>query len=193
MKNQIIFLLTSILILAFNSINSQNKLISFTDNETALVHKEPTRTIESSETNVIIKYSIPNCLVSNKKVQGVDYQFLNIKNFDHINEVGFPSIPSHIDIVALPYESKTKITIESVEYIEYSNYYLHPILSLASDEIGAPEPSFEINKAQYEKNEFYPKNLVDIVDFQKFSGTSLAFAELHPVQFNPVTKKIRVY
>ncbi|MDG1841737.1 MAG: C25 family cysteine peptidase [Crocinitomicaceae bacterium] len=195
MKNITKIFFIGFLSLAFNSIIAQQKpkLLSFVQSNVLQTYEAPKRTLTSTDNNVLLTYETPNCLVSNKSVKGVNYQFLTIKNFDYTDKVGFPAIPAHIDIIALPYDAQPKIQIVSAEYIEYSGYYLHPILSLASDEIGAPEPSFEINVAQYNKDEFYPSKLVEVVELQKICGTPLAFTQIHPVQFNPVSKKIRVY
>tara|TARA_B100000809_G_scaffold30391_1_gene26377 strand:- start:1594 stop:5631 length:4038 start_codon:yes stop_codon:yes gene_type:complete len=192
-KNLVLFII--LIIATFGSLYSQNnnQLISFIDEKTPIKQEQPKRTVISSEKSVSVTYEISNGLVIEKKVKGETYKFLNIKDFDYTDQVGFPSIPSHIDIVALPYQAKPKIIIESADFIEYSGFYLHPTLALASDHIGASEPLFEKNELQYNKNEFYPSKLVELVELQKIRETPLAFTEIHPVQFNPVTKKIRVY
>ena len=156
MKNKITALFISLLTTTFSSLTSQtaNQLISFIDGQTPTIQEQPTRTIISSEKSVSVTYEITNGLVIEKQVKGDAYQFLNIKDFDYTDQVGYPSIPAHIDIVALPYQAQPKIIIESADYIEYAGFYLHPTLSLASDHIGAPEPLFEKNELQYSKNEF---------------------------------------
>ena len=192
-KTRVLFII--LLIANFNSLTSQtqDQLISFINGQTSTKHEQPIRTIISSEQNVSVTYEIKNGLVIEKQVKGETYQFLNIKDFDYTDQVGYPSIPAHIDIIALPYQAYPKIIIESAQYIEYSGFYLHPSLALASDHVGAPEPLFKKNELQYNKNEFYPSEIVELVEFQKIRETPLAFTEIRPVQFNPVTKKIRVY
>ena len=70
---------------------------------------------------------------------------------------------------------------------------IHPALKPAIDTEGAPSPEFKKDETIYSKNEFFPKNVVEIVSVNLNRGTGLANTQIRPVQFNPVTGKIRVY
>ncbi|MCH2021553.1 MAG: C25 family cysteine peptidase [Saprospiraceae bacterium] len=196
MKTSTIFLIVCFSII-FNSISfgqTTSTILSSTNlgNKDKLISPERF-IINNNEVFIELEYKIENIFVSNKNVNGVDYQYLNVKDFDYMDEVGNPAIPSHIDIIAMPEGARPLITIVASEYIEYQGYNLHPVLELASDSIGAPEPSFELNTLQYDKNAFFPSKLVEVVEFQKMREAGLTYVEVRPVQFNPVTKTIRVY
>ena len=107
MKRKTTVLFIILLIATFNSLTSQtqDQLISFINGQISTKHEQPIRTIISSEQNVSVTYEIKNGLVIEKQVKGETYQFLNIKDFNYTDQVGYPSIPAHIDIVALPYQA----------------------------------------------------------------------------------------
>jgi PKD repeat protein len=190
MKKRII-----ILILLFSLLQilcaQVNKAISFSDDTEST---EPIRHLTDGGSSYFeIEYNLPSISISNKSVNGIDYNFIHVKGFGKMGDVGKPALPAHTDIVLFPNDIKPTITILETEVQILEGYYIHPALEPARDTYGAPEPEFEIDNKTYSTNEFYPANPVEVTDIQYFREAPLGFVQITPVQFNPVTKQIKVY
>nr|MBC8147952.1 T9SS type A sorting domain-containing protein [Bacteroidota bacterium] len=146
-----------------------------------------------NESFVDVEYSFSGLHIINETVGNITYQKLIIDGYGQLNEVGKPSLPSHTDLIALTENSNATIVIEEVITKEYSGYMVYPVLEPAIDTKDAPNPEFQIDYATYNTNKFFPENIVEIIDIQKLRGIPLAMVNICPVQFNPVTGKIRVY
>jgi len=110
-----------------------------------------------------------------------------------MGQVGAPALPAKNEVIAIPRGAEGEIIIIEANYKEYDGFMIHPALEPARDTEGAPEPKFEKDEKIYSTNEFFPKNVVEITNTGISRGTKLVYVEVRPVQFNPVTKKIRVY
>ena len=191
------FLLISILIINTFVVYSQNTYLSFNEGSKGKqdgVETMPTRTYQSlKSSNLEIGYTFTGAYVAETEVEKTLYNFLHIEGFAKMTQVGAPALPAHNDIIAIPKGATGEIVLLEKKYYEYDGYMVYPTLKPARDTEGAPSPEFEKDDAVYTKNEFFPKNVVEIVDVSINRGTVLATAQIRPVQFNPVTGKIRVY
>lgn len=196
---QFTFKYTVLLIVALlisNLVLSQNKYLSFNQGEISFQNQETTveREILNMDTQDIeINFNFTGAIISETDVKGTSYQFLNIKGLAQIGQIGAPALPARNEIIAMPRDSEGKIIILETEYQEYQGYLIHPTLKPARDTEGAPEPEFQKDEAIYSKNDFFPKNIVEIVSIGLNRNTPLAKTQIRPVQYNPVTQTIRVY
>ncbi|MFC2111583.1 C25 family cysteine peptidase, partial [Bacteroidota bacterium] len=158
------------------------------------INFQPERIISSeNESFIEIEYTFSGLHVKSETVDNVLYQKLIIDGYGQLNEVGKPSLPSHTDLIAITENSNATIVIEEVITKEYSGYMVYPALEPAVDTKDAPNPEFQIDNTTYNTNKFFPENIVEIIDIQKLRGMPIAMVNICPVQFNPVTGKIRVY
>lgn len=139
-----------------------------------------------------VEYKFNGFAVANKKVGKMSYQFLHVKDFGKMGEVGKPALPARNENVIIP-TSQFEIFIQNANYTEYEGYKVHPALQDATDLAGDPEPVFEIDSVLYSTDEFYPKSIVECVNIGYIRGVQVATIQIRPIQFNPVTGKIRVY
>ncbi len=190
-------LLASILIsfLYFN-ITAQNNYIPFQED---LITSNENKTIpqlivnDNGIENLEIEYSFTGATVTYRKVSNTEYCFFHIDGFGKIGNPGQPALPMHNDLIAIPENGNAEIIIVDAQFIEHPGYMVHPALQPALDTEGAPEPVFELDKGVYNSNKFFPEKVTDIVEIQKLRGIDIATIQVRPVQFNPVTGKIRVY
>ena len=185
----------TILILLFSLLGilyaQRNETISFSDDTDST---EPIRHLtDGGSTYFEIEYNLPSISISSKSVNGMDYNFIHVEGFGKMGDVGKPALPAHTDIVLFPSDVKPTITILETEVQILDGYFIHPALEPARDTYGTPEPEFEIDNKTYSTDEFYPANPVEVTDIQYFREAPLGFVQITPVQFNPVTKQIKVY
>ena len=176
---------------------SQNKYLSFKEGITQAkteIKTEPIRYFESVKSNdVEIGYTFTGAFISEKQVEKSTFNYIHIDGFSNMMQIGAPALPAHNDIIAMPRGAKGKIVILDAKYYEYDGYMIHPALAPARDTEGAPSPKFQKDEFIYSTDEFFPKSIVEIVSVGINRGTGLATTQVRPVQFNPVTGKIRVY
>lgn len=110
---------------------------------------------------------------------------------------GAPQLPMLSKMLQIPVCEEVVATVTHAEYTEYDAAELgvnHPVYpSQVSASKGEPTPPFSYNQVIYNTNAFYAQPLVKV----EKSGVrrSVAMANIHvsPVQYNPVTQKIRIY
>jgi adenylate kinase family enzyme len=197
MKLNFISGLLAIIIIHFSLISfSQTKFFSFTDgkSEFEIQKTVPERITNNTQFNEIeLQFNFTGALISEKDIKGESYQHFHIDGLTHTGQIGAPSLPLRNEIIAMPKGSKGTIEILETEYYEYQDFNIHPVLELARDTEGAPEPEFIKDEAIYSMNMFYPQNIVDIANTAYSRSTPLAKVSIVPVQYNPHTKTVRVY
>jgi hypothetical protein len=170
---------------------SQSNLLSFSGYKKATALNEPVRAIDDRGLEGIhISYHFDDAAVINKTEKNDRYQVLAIKNFSHLQEVGKPALPSHIDLVAIPEGADYELTIQHDIALVKNNYRIYPALQPARDTEGAPEPEFEIDRDFYKKDQIYPAEPIRIREIIRIRGLRYAMVEITPIQYNPATGQI---
>ncbi len=175
---------------------SQNRYLSFFNGEENFKSQKtlPERLVHyQKDKSIKIQFKFSGAQISETTAKDTLYNYLHISGIHKMGQIGAPALPAKNEIIAMPKGSNGKIVIIDAEYYEYKGYNIHPALKPATDREGDPEPEFEKDYSIYNSNEFFPKNVVEIVDVGKSRGTPLAKTQIRPVQFNPVTNTIRVY
>ncbi len=174
-----------------------NRYLSFTQGfqqYTDHINTLPLReTLNGEEQFYQIGFSFSGATISAIMVEDTEYEFLHIDGFGKMGQVGAPALPAHREVIAMPPGSVGDIVITGAEYYEYDGFRIHPALEPARDTYGSPEPEFWADPAVYGNNAFFPEKTVEITNIMLLRGTPLALTEIRPVQFNPVTGKVRVY
>lgn len=158
-----------------NNINNSSPIRSITDNGVE---------------GIDVSYSFNKLFSFSAEQKGIIYQKLSITDFSHLQEVGLPALPSHIDLVAVPDGADYHLSvINDVPAVVKTNR-VFPALEPAVDTEGAPEPKFTINKDFYGNDAIYPLQNVSIVGEMKFRGIRMLMVQVCPVQYNPSTEKL---
>jgi len=186
-----------IAVLFIENIHGQNPTyLSFIDgSKNPGVQPEKTElTIQDDHlSGVSFDYRCYGAWVNRFPVQGDFYDMIRMEGFQLLTQVGAPALPAHIQMVAIPEGSQGKIVILDSRYTEYDGFNIHPALMPASDTKGAPDPIFERDPAIYGTNAFFPEAIASIGRTILLRGIPILLVQVAPVQFNPVSGKIRVY
>jgi len=154
----------------------------------------PKRIIKSEKSSgITVTYEFENARVSTKEINSENYQYVNIEGFTKFTKIGAPAVPVRNDLIAIPGKSQIEVIIVDAEYIEYDGYNIHPALEEPRDTEGAPESVFVKDDKIYSTNAFFPGKIVELDGVVKLRGTETGIFQTRPVQFNPVSKKLRVY
>ncbi len=188
------FCFTTVLLLLSFMLSAQVQTISFDNESRNVENTEPERLVyDEGITGVQVNYSFPGAVVKSEAESNTIFQKLYIKNFSHTQEVGLPSLPSHIDVIIIPSGATATLQMLNVSTATYPNFLVYPALEAASDEYGAPEPDFVIDSNFYHTNTVYPSTPVKIREIVEYKGIQLALVEVYPVQYNPQKKKLFVH
>ncbi|MCD4818695.1 MAG: hypothetical protein K8S23_08380, partial [Candidatus Cloacimonetes bacterium] len=170
-----------------------NSILPFIENYDSM-DLLPKRSIRANSSILTeVNYDFSAARVTSRISENMEFNYLHIDGFAKMDIVGAPALPAHNEIIAIPRGATGEVVILDASYKEFDGYMIHPALMPARDTEGAPEPDFTINKTLYNTDKFFPENIVEILDIGLSRGTPLLKTQIRPVQFNPVTKKIRVY
>ncbi len=174
---------------------SQFRYITFDKSVKALNSSQlvPERKVqEESSGSVTLSYSFPGYTVVDVTRNDQSYQMIQLKGFGFNLQVGAPALPTRSEKVAIPANTRPVVSIVSSEYEEYEGYSIAPSQRLLRD--GEPQNTdFVIDENIYSKSTFYPAEIASIADIQIMRGVPLAYLDIYPVQYNPITGVIRVY
>ncbi|MDE5421593.1 hypothetical protein L3073_05200 [Ancylomarina sp. DW003] len=140
-----------------------------------------------------VDYGFLGAKLTNRTEKGESYYFLHIKGFGKMGQEGAPALPMLNDLLKVPMDSKVSVELVESDYIEYDNFMIYPASAPISDAYGAKVPPFYKDDKIYKTNQFFPKDLVEIVSNQVSREERFVRVQIRPVQTNPVTKKLRVY
>ncbi|MFA8434719.1 MAG: C25 family cysteine peptidase [Marinifilaceae bacterium] len=176
----------------------QNRFLSFTKSKQAMFDVAnsvtPSRKLEQLRSGYLqVTYEFPGAMLADKSEKGELYNFLHIKQFGKMGQVGAPALPMRNDMLVISKSVRPSVELVDAEYVEYSGYNVYPALELPFDTEGAPAPQFQKDPDVYGRDAFFPEKVVDIVSDQIMKEARMLRVQVRPVQFNPVTKTLRVY
>jgi len=142
-----------------------------------------------------VKYSFPTPIIESVSIGGTQYDRIILPDCTPAGNPGEPMIPSKGAFILLPPHSKvTNIQILTSKKIELEKGLIiepmgQPIPLTDDNFISIPTPNKEI----YHKNSIYPQNLYTEVGTYGFRGYQILVLQLHPIQYNPVSKELFYY
>ena len=126
-----------------------------------------------------------------------DFSTLTIEGYVASNNPGAPQLPVWSKMLQIPVCDSVVATVISAQYTEYNAADLgitHPLfpsqLPVAKND---PNPQFSYDQTVYSTNAFYSLPLVRVEKSGVKRSAALANVQVSPVQYNPVTGKVRVY
>ena len=154
----------------------------------------PLRTVVDNGINgITVSYSFGELNYFEKTHNKEIFATYSITDFSHLQEVGKPALPSHIDLIAIPDGAEYELRINNDVPMVENTKRIYPALQPARDTEGAPEPKFEINKEFYKADQVYPQQSVRIIGEMKYRGIRMAMVEICPMQYNAATSKTYIH
>jgi len=110
-----------------------------------------------------------------------------------IGEIGEPEIPSLTTLIAIPDQAGVTVTANYESYEIIDNIDLLPAQT-PEPEGGFTEPAaFAKNMNTYSQNKFYPETLAEAGEPMIMRDVRMVQIAVYPVQYNPVTRQLKVY
>ncbi|MBR3551697.1 MAG: hypothetical protein IKO09_06900, partial [Bacteroidales bacterium] len=146
-----------------------------------------------------VSFTIDNGAISVENLhlsEGV-FSVISMEGYAPSNDPGAPQLPVFSRMLQIPVCDSVVATVVSAQYTDYDAADLgvtHPLFpSQPSVAKNDPNPQFAYNQMIYTTNAFYSLPLVRVEKAGVKRNAALANVYVSPVQYNPVTGKIRVY
>ena len=186
--NQKILSLLVVLLFAFSFVwAAQDQVVNYSDawgdNGLSL--------LEANEFFTTLNFSIEEFTLRTQMINREEMQTIDFANEFLPNDKGAPNVPSISRYVAIPQNSEVQVNIidsqqETIAGIELAPAHQIPIDS--SDEPLVYEKNMDI----YNKDEYYPKDVVLVSEPAKIRGVDYVKIAISPFQYNPVTKELKI-
>ncbi|NOQ23957.1 MAG: T9SS type A sorting domain-containing protein [Bacteroidales bacterium] len=121
-----------------------------------------------------------------------EVNLINVPNCSRTKIKGAPDLPKISQAVTIPNSAGMELKIIDSKFIEIDDIDLAPskgVITRDKDPKTIPYVYGEV----YSKDEFYPSNIVKASDPYLIRNVRGQNVTVFPVQYNPVTKKIRIY
>lgn len=141
-----------------------------------------------------LRVDLPSFESESVQAAGRAFQRLHFEGYGSWGEPGKPELPVISRLVLLPDRADWRWEVVEAESIELENYDIAPlqpetIESPASPVV--PEPVYD--EASYRQDEWLPSEAVALGKPVISRGYRLGRLEIHPLQYNPLRRVLRVY
>ncbi len=168
--------------------------------EAAAQDKPELKVLENANQRLIFALHLQKDQLQFMKVstpQGMFSQ-LGIADFGYTNQSGDPKLPALKKLIEVPMGADCRLEIRKMITEEYRlselgvPYTLIPAQRSVSKSEDAAAVPFQYNEATYSRNEFLQTDPVKVEVLGMMRSLRMARLEVMPVQYNPVSGKIRV-
>jgi hypothetical protein len=172
-NSMFIFASSSIVLLPDSNINNENIRVNSSDIFNTKI------TFEIDDYNLI-------------EADKADGKIVRLSEGAQILKKGAPDLPKKTSSIIIPDNQKMEVNIIHSDFVEYQNINILPSKGNLSRQVNPDDIPYEFG-AEYNKNEFYPKELAQLGEpyiLRDVRGISII---TYPIQYNPITKVLRVY
>ena len=183
-------LITSGIALAAESV----RIVQNLDNISARLDVSP-----KSSGGTSLSLGIPAVAINSVSLNSTEYKEVSLPAAEHLSpaalaEDGKPDIPVLTTMIIIPDQAGVQVNVTYSGYDTFENIDLAPVQPSKSDsnpnEITIP---FTIDQNAYSTDEFYPSELATAAEPIILRDIRAIQISLNPVQYNPVTRQLRVY
>ena len=150
----------------------------------------PTGVKSLDETTVDI--DVKSVGVEEIEVASKTFQIIRLRGCAHTEDVGLPQLPRLVRTIAIPDDAKrVEATVIESQYDLVSGYTVYPAQRPQTDLSGPPP--FEIDESAYERDVFYPGQIVRVGNIARWRDITIVQVEIFPIHYNPFKKELRIY
>jgi gingipain R len=150
------------------------------------------RLVSADPLNLIVSNTSETYISAKKNVGGIQYEDFSTVSKILMMEKDAPALPVFSKSLQLPNSGKVAIEVSYDSFEEFDAIEVLPSKGSLKRNIDPNSIPFEMGNS-YQQNAFFPGNLAQLGKsfvFRNTRGTTVSF---YPYQYNPVTKKLRVY
>ena len=149
--------------------------------------------LQSAEpSNLVITNTAEDYISEKKNISGVLFEDFTSVSKIIMMEKEAPALPMFSRSLELPATGKTSIVVSYESYNDYDGVNVQPSKGSLTRNINPDNIAFKFGE-KYNQNAFFPGNLATVSTPFILRNTRGATITFYPYQYNPVTKKLRVY
>ena len=148
--------------------------------------------LNSDDSQITLKFEFNAYALKQLSTSKGAANLLQIPDCERIKIKGAPDLPKITRSVVIPDNADMKVNLKKSKYIEFDGMDIVPSKGVLSREIDPATVPYVYGEV-YSKDAFYPSDIVKgntPYIIRNVRGKSVT---VYPVQYNPVTKKVRVY
>ena len=151
------------------------------------------RILRSDENKLIFEYLPASPSFTTVSIDGQTYVSLQLNNCGHLYEEGKPILPVRTLLVGMPNHGRVTARMADFQWIELEGYQLLPAPKVNTDEQGnVMEKRYLKNPEIYLHDSFFPDISVEVSEPSWLRHQKVVDVHLFPVQYNPVSGRLRV-
>src|SRR6056297_2056732 len=160
--------------------------------ETKASTETEVKLLNSDENQITLKFEFNAYVLKQLSTSKGAANLLQIPDCERIKIKGAPDLPKITRSVVIPDNADMKVNLKKSKYIEFDGMDIVPSKGVLSREIDPATVPYVYGEV-YSKDAFYPSDIVKgntPYIIRNVRGKSVT---VYPVQYNPVTKKVRIY
>jgi len=142
-----------------------------------------------------LQFTQPDVKMEQVELNNHVWTLVTIDGETRLWQNGKPALPLISRAVRLPNTGNVKLIVTPGEYTEYQNVDVLPQqpTDLIKSGDGYQPVSYAYDGTIYKTNSFYPSDIAVLTSPEIIRDARIALLGVHPVQYNPVTRTLRVY
>lgn len=157
---------------------------------TTKANKPNVKVLKSDNSSLLIEISLPGIETAKRTEASKTFDVLRFPEYYTTLEIGKPQLPAIRELVGVPEFSNYKFSLVDSSIITLINYnifpFQKPVLECEKEEL-------IIDGSFYQKDGFYPKNIVELDKPNIWRDVKVARLSIFPVRYNPKTKTLKIY
>jgi hypothetical protein len=147
--------------------------------------------LDSSAQGITLDVAVPPMMEEEVQQRVTTYQRLTLQSTGTTSEIGQPELPSFGRFVAIPRGAEVQVEVLADMVETRTGYLLYPAQEPRPEQ--GEEPSFVLEAAAYQIDEYRPTKIVDIEGPYVIRGVELVLIRFHPVQYNAADRTLRLH
>ena len=152
------------------------------------------RLLRSDREAVEVEYISPRFETTPEVVPGIEYQRIHLPEAGLTLQEGAPQLPARMVTVGIPpgVEVRAEVVLTEVDRIPDVQVYPTPrkVIRQTEGEQYYSDLQFYRDENWYGRDAFYPAAIAEVAETASLRDQRLARLELHPLQYNPVTREL---
>jgi hypothetical protein len=152
--------------------------------------------LESDGQRIVLELAVPDFRVVSREHEGTTYHSIVVPDLEQTCESGQPQVPFKGVLLGVPPSGQVEVSVLESAYETRRGLMLYPSpRPIVQEEGGAPvlDHEFTLDRATYGESIFYPGSLAEIGFSGYLRDQRVVQLQLHPFQYNPVTRELRCY
>ncbi len=146
----------------------------------------------SSADQVQFEVRLPGVDLLEGTLEGRRWDRVEIPGGGYEMQLGAPEVPHFTRLVAIPATAGVRAEFEALESTTLNNIQLMPAQGLDTEDLAVNSQPVQFDMAAYSRHAFYPDQNISASEPAVMRGVRLVALKMNPVQYNPVTRELRL-